>query len=134
MKRAAVSASSAASSQPARNHLPVSGASAAPTARSRSVRWWRLPPRPGVRMQLTIWYTAIFGLLLLLAGVLVYANLENSLATSPDAELQFRAQQLADGRGSTRQPIGEPEIVEGAQFGCLQHDLKAFPAQQLVAL
>lgn len=97
MKRAAVSASSAASSQPARYHLPVSGASAAPTARSRSVRWWRLPPRPGVRMQLTIWYTAIFGLLLLLAGVLVYANLENSLATSPDAELQFRAQQLADG-------------------------------------
>jgi heavy metal sensor kinase len=48
-------------------------------------------------MQLTIWYTAIFGLLLLLAGVLVYFNLENSLSTSPDAELQFRAQQLADG-------------------------------------
>jgi heavy metal sensor kinase len=51
----------------------------------------------GVRLQLTFWYTGIFGLLLLLAGVLVYANLENSLAGSPDSALRLRAQQLADG-------------------------------------
>ncbi len=52
-------------------------------------------PAPGVRAQLTLWYTAIFALLLLLAGVLLYLHLRDSLAASLDSALQLRAQQLA---------------------------------------
>jgi heavy metal sensor kinase len=48
-----------------------------------------------VRLQLTLWYTAIFALLLLLAGVLLYLHLRDSLTSSLDATLQVRAQQLA---------------------------------------
>jgi heavy metal sensor kinase len=58
---------------------------------------WKIPPRftPGVRMQLTLWYTAIFALLLLLAGGLIYLHLSDSLASSLDDSLAVRAQQIA---------------------------------------
>ncbi|HEX7737046.1 MAG TPA: ATP-binding protein [Ktedonobacteraceae bacterium] len=84
-----------AAASPARYHLPAPGTTGARlAAAARGKRGWL---RPGVRVQLTFWYTAIFGLLLLLAGVLVYINLEQSLAGSPDASLRLRTQQLADG-------------------------------------
>ncbi len=75
-------------------HLPPSGISAGQIAPERKRRSFL---RLGVRVQLMFWYTAIFGLLLLLAGIVVYVNLENSLAGSPDAALKLRTQQLADG-------------------------------------
>lgn len=96
MKRAPVPASSApipTSSAPARYHLPAAAWTSAPTTRAHGVRRLRV----GIRVQLTFWYTAIFGILLLLAGVLIYVNLGNALADSPDAALKLRTQQLADG-------------------------------------
>jgi len=58
---------------------------------------WNIPPRftPGVRTQLTLWYTAIFALLLTLAGGLIYLHLNDSLASSLDDSLAVRAQQIA---------------------------------------
>ena len=50
---------------------------------------------PGVRMQLTLWYTVIFAILLLIAGGLIYLHLRDSLASSLDTALQIRAQQIA---------------------------------------
>lgn len=79
---------------PARYHLPASGITGARLVSGRGRFGWL---RIGVRVQLTFWYTAIFGLLLLIAGILVYVNLDQSLAGSPDASLQLRSQQLADG-------------------------------------
>lgn len=58
-----------------------------------------------VRAQLMLWYMTIFGLLLLLAGVLVYFNLGSSLTTSPDSALKLRAQQLASGVNQERDQI-----------------------------
>jgi len=52
-------------------------------------------PAPGVRIQLTLWYTTTYALLLLLAGVLLSLHLRDSLAASLDAALQLRSQQLA---------------------------------------
>lgn len=77
-------------------HLSASGLGSAPDVRARGWRRGRGLLHLGVRVQLTFWYTAIFGFLLLLAGVLIYANLNNSLADSPDADLKLRTQQLAD--------------------------------------
>jgi heavy metal sensor kinase len=80
-----------------RYHLPADGPASAPAQSGQNRRGRLVPLRLGVRLQLTCWYTAIFGLLLLLAGVLIYINLGNSLAGSPDAALKLRAQQLAEG-------------------------------------
>src|SRR5216683_3301517 len=83
---------------PVRYRLSAPGLAGTPAGRARGLGRLRgLRHLLGVRLQLTFWYTGIFGLLLLLAGVLVYANLENSLAGSPDSALRLRAQQLADG-------------------------------------
>jgi heavy metal sensor kinase len=58
-----------------------------------------LPRRfsPGVRLQLTLWYTAIFALLLFLGGGILYLHLRDSLNSSLDTALQLRAQQIAGG-------------------------------------
>lgn len=97
MKHATVNPPPPTPPAPARYHLPTSGGSVTSSEHRRFRDWLSEPLRLGVRVQLTIWYTAIFGLLLLLAGVLIYINLKNSLTSSPDAELQLRAQQLTDG-------------------------------------
>lgn len=54
-------------------------------------RLWPL----GIRLQLTLWYTAVFAALLLFTGTLFYQHLEQSLEASLDTTLQLRAQQLA---------------------------------------
>ena len=56
--------------------------------------WSRIWP-PGVRLQLTLWYTAIFAVLILGSGILVYNYLEYSLGASIDADLLQRAKQFA---------------------------------------
>jgi heavy metal sensor kinase len=50
----------------------------------------------GVRLQLTLWFTCVFALLLFLAGVFLYLHLEFSLGKSLDAAIQAHAQQLAN--------------------------------------
>ncbi|MBE3560728.1 MAG: HAMP domain-containing protein [Ktedonobacteraceae bacterium] len=55
-----------------------------------------LTPRPlGVRLQLMLWYTGVFAVLLLVASFLFYKYLQWSLAGGLDATLQVRAQQIA---------------------------------------
>ncbi len=58
----------------------------------------------GIRLQLMLWYTAVFAALLLFAGAISYQYLEHSLEASLDSTLQIRTQQIAGGivlRGGT---------------------------------
>jgi len=61
----------------------------------------------GIRWQLMFWYSFVFGLLMVFAGLLVYNRLQSTLAGSLDTELQLQAQQIAgditidDGQGIT---------------------------------
>lgn len=58
----------------------------------------RLPiAPPGIRLQLTLWYTGISALLLLLFGVTFYSSFQSSMAASLDTNLQMRSQQIAEG-------------------------------------
>ena len=52
---------------------------------------------PGVRVQLTLWYTAIFALLMLLFSLIFYTTLQAFLASGLDSALQLRAQQISAG-------------------------------------
>src|SRR6266702_3039261 len=56
-------------------------------------RLWPL----GIRLQLMLWYTAVFAALLLFTGAFFYQHLEHSLEASLDSTLQIRAQQIAGG-------------------------------------
>ena len=51
----------------------------------------------GIRLQLMLWYTAVFAALLLFAGAISYQYLERSLEASLDSTLQIRTQQIAGG-------------------------------------
>src|SRR5258706_10912414 len=53
--------------------------------------------RLGIRLQLMLWYTAVFAALLLFTGAFFYQHLEQSLEASLDTTLQVRAQQIAGG-------------------------------------
>lgn len=48
-----------------------------------------------LRMQVAVWYTIVFAVMLLLTGAVFYKYLENSLETGVDTDLQLRAQQIA---------------------------------------
>ena len=53
--------------------------------------------RIGIRLQLMLWYTAVFAALLLFTGAFFYQHLEHSLEASLDTTLEIRAQQIAGG-------------------------------------
>ena len=55
---------------------------------------------PGIRVQLTLWYTAIFAFLILLFSLIFYTTLQAFLASGVDSALQLRAQQIASGIAS----------------------------------
>ena len=55
---------------------------------------------PGIRVQLTLWYTAIFALLILLFSLIFYTTLQAFLASGVDSALRLRAQQIAGGVAS----------------------------------
>jgi heavy metal sensor kinase len=57
----------------------------------RFLRVWPL----GVSLQLTLWYCAVFTILLLLFGAVFYVHLSNTLTTNFDDTLRFRMQQIA---------------------------------------
>jgi two-component system, OmpR family, sensor kinase len=59
-------------------------------------RIYRLHP-PGIRIQLTLWYTAIFALMLLIAGGVFYGALKLTLESRVDTELNARANLIATG-------------------------------------
>src|SRR5579884_743875 len=52
--------------------------------------------QPGLRFQLTIWYTIVFAVLIFCSGVLMYLHLRNTLISSLDTELRIRSHQIAD--------------------------------------
>ncbi len=52
---------------------------------------------PGMRIQLTLWFIAVFSVLMLLFGAVFYINLRASLQTNFDSSLQLRTQQIAAG-------------------------------------
>jgi two-component system OmpR family sensor kinase len=52
--------------------------------------------RPGLRFQLTIWYTLVFAVLIFCSGMLMYMHLQNTLISSLDTELRIRSHQIAD--------------------------------------
>lgn len=53
--------------------------------------------RPGIRVQLTLWYTLVSAVLILIFGIIFYTSSEQLLAKSFDTTLQLRAQQVAEG-------------------------------------
>ncbi len=52
---------------------------------------------PGIRLQLTVWYTLVFALLLLCSDALLYTQLQTSLLTNLDKALHLQATQIASG-------------------------------------
>jgi heavy metal sensor kinase len=67
--------------------------------------------RPGLRIQLTLLYTAVFALLLLLCGFILYAALQASLSAGIDTTLQLRAQQIASGITSDGDKISIQDVA-----------------------
>src|SRR5947199_2238806 len=58
----------------------------------KALQLWPL----SIRMQLTLWYSAVFAALMLLSAVLFYTKFQTTLARSLDTSLQLQAQQIAD--------------------------------------
>lgn len=52
---------------------------------------------PGIRVQLTLWYTTVFATLIVLFSIILYKTLQTSLASGVDTALQLRTQQIAGG-------------------------------------
>jgi two-component system, OmpR family, sensor kinase len=65
----------------------------------KRIRRLSAPRAPGIRWQITLWYTAVFTLLLVLVGVVSYGNTSASLGTNIDSTLALRARQIAAGIG-----------------------------------
>ena len=52
---------------------------------------------PGIRLQITLWYTCVFAILLLLVSVVSYVNASSSLNANVDSTLAARAREIAAG-------------------------------------
>src|SRR5581483_12189170 len=72
-----------------RRGLPAKGTRSMNLFRRRSFR-------PGIRLQVLCWYTAVFRLVLLLAGAISYHYVETALENNVDTSLQLQAQQIAE--------------------------------------
>ncbi len=73
-------------------------------------RRFQIPPL-GIRIQLTLWYTSISALLLLLFGIAFYSTLQVFLASSFDVTLQMRSQQVAEAVSITNGKIVVDNMV-----------------------
>ena len=58
----------------------------------RMERIWPL----GIRVQLILWYTSVFAVILLIAGMILYVQLQDSLSGSFDPTLQTQAQMISE--------------------------------------
>ena len=76
---------------------------------------------PGMRIQLTLWFIAVFSVLMLLFGAIFYINLRASLQTSFDTSLQLRTQQIAAGINEDRGTITIHDVT-GALPGITDPD------------
>lgn len=52
---------------------------------------------PGIRLQITLWYTSVFAVLLLLVSAISYVSTSSSLNSSINSTLALRARQIAAG-------------------------------------
>ena len=76
---------------------------------------------PGMRVQLTLWFIVVFGVLMLLFGAVFYVNLRTSLQTSFDSSLQLRTQQIAAGINEDKGTITIHDVT-GALPGLIDSD------------
>jgi heavy metal sensor kinase len=83
---------------------------------------------PGIRVQIMLWYLAVFVVLLLCSDVILYLGLKHSLEANLDTTLQLRALQLADSinyeRGAIQVNTQTPDLdtTEGQQQETLWAD------------
>ena len=71
---------------------------------------WRFST-PGIRVQLTVWYTLVSAVLILIFGVTLYTSLQTMLISSFDTTLQMRAQQVAEGVSINHNDVSVSDIV-----------------------
>ncbi len=90
------------------------------------MKFVQLTRSPGIRVQLTLWYTAIFASLILLFSLIFYTTLQAFLASGVDSALQLRAQQIAGGVSSESGKIVIQDIT-GELPGL---DVPATPGEQ----
>lgn len=66
----------------------------------------------GIRVQLMLWYTMVFAVLILLAATIFYTQLQTSLITSLDSTLQLEAQQIANGVSDEQGTITIDDVID----------------------
>lgn len=76
---------------------------------------------PGMRIQLMLWFIAVFSVLMLLFGAVFYINLRASLQTNFDSSLQLRTQQIAAGINEDKGTITVHDVT-GALPGLTDPD------------
>lgn len=86
-------------------------------------------PAAGIRVQLTLLYTVVFALLLLLFSFILYTALQSSLSTGIDTTLQVRAQQIAAGISSDGDAISIQDVT-GELPGLTGQDGSTSPTNQ----
>jgi heavy metal sensor kinase len=64
-------------------------------AKKMKLRMERIWPL-GIRLQLILWYTSVFTVILLIAGMILYVQLQNALSDSFDPTLQTQAQMISE--------------------------------------
>ncbi len=67
--------------------------------------------RPGIRVQMTLWYTLVSAALMLIFGIAFYTSAQRLLASSFDTVIQLRAQQVAEGVSVRNGKIRVGDIV-----------------------
>ncbi len=67
---------------------------------------------PGIRVQLTLWYTGIFVVLLLLIGIVLYLRLQSELIETYDGPLKVRTEQLTNDITDDNGTINSDDIAQ----------------------
>jgi len=68
---------------------------------------------PGIRIQLMLWYIAVFAVLLACSDILLYTHLQTALVSNLDSALRLRAQQIASDISYQRGAIMVDEETPG---------------------
>jgi heavy metal sensor kinase len=83
-------------------------------------RFWPL----NIRSQMMLWYFLIFAILIFLFGAVFYFNLQTSLETNIDTELQSRAQAISNGINEENGTIAVQDVT-GVLSGLVDPDATA---------
>ena len=74
-------------------------------------RLWRRFSPLNIRSQMMLWYFLIFAILIILFGAVFYFNLQNSLETNIDRELQAHAQEISNGINEENGSIAVQDVT-----------------------